>query len=142
MTLYASVARACPVESFDLLARHLDAQRMRLTEIAQSNFAHLISCFECLPAGGTISMEELEKISFLSELAGCAIADDLEGEEPSIPLQLAEVSREATHSNADPIVKLSKSLTEVCTLLLDATVRKHLSERYLCAQCKLLNLEA
>lgn len=109
---------------------HPPSQRFHRDVVQQSSQGYSnLFFFQCLIGLlGSVSAEELEQVAFLVELAGCLLADDVYGEDPCVPLQLVEVSREAT-STTDPIVRLSEALLDCAHLVLDPCIRPCLSQR-------------
>lgn len=94
-------------------------------KVAFSFYDSNLSC----DSGQVVPPEELEKIAFLVELTGCMIADEVEGEEPSIPIQLSEDTSNPSSTEAHAILRLSLDLIDFSMLLSETQMLRHLSTR-------------
>lgn len=72
----------------------------------------------------------MERIAFLIQLAGFVASDDVLGEDPSVPPELSEISRDAPTVDNDPVVGLGYCILELSSLILLDSVKSHLSARY------------
>ena len=68
-------------------------------------------------------------MAFLAQISGYVLADDVEGEDPTLPPEIAEFSQAISLPDEDPTIKLSHALLDLQELVCNASVRQCISGR-------------
>eukprot|EP00210_Caulerpa_lentillifera_P000993 g956.t1 len=112
---YATIGRCAAPASLELLCKLLKEEKEGIIHSIKTENA--------------VSEHRLERTAFLIQLAGSVASDDVLGEDPSVPAQLSEISRAVTLVSNDPTVRLGHGILEISSLILEDSVKNHLSVR-------------